>query len=166
MGSLPDFLPADGNLAAGLKEAVRRGDSLGAHFVHQAGDRKFHVLRLGTAEADAPLVAMIPLDATGFDRLAETEQLLRALLDLPIQPDGRMTPQQRRRARQMLQAVDGHMDGASYRQIAEALYGGERVRSEHWKTSPLRANVISLVKGGLAMIAGGYRRLLRHHHKK
>jgi len=149
-----------------LQKIEARSDILGHHFVHRAGDRTFHALRLDGADDHAPLVAMIPLDATGFDRLTETEQLLRALLALSIAPDGRLTSQQLRRARHMLQAVDGHKAGASYRQIAEVLYGPERVRSEHWKTSPLRANVIGLVKGGLAMIAGGYRQLLRHRRKK
>lgn len=162
---LPDFLPAGDNLATSLQNIEARRDLLGHHFVHRAGGRTFHALRLDGAD-DAPLMAMIPLDVTGFDRLAETEQLLRALLDLSVAPDGRLTPQQLRRARHMLQAVDGRRAGASYREIAEVLYGAKRVRAEHWKTSPLRANVIGLVKGGLAMIAGGYRQLLRHRRKK
>lgn len=66
----------------------------------------------------------------------------------------------------MLQAVDGHKHGASYREIAEVIYGTNRIRDEHWKTSALRDSVIGLVKGGLAMVAGGYRRLLRHRRRK
>jgi hypothetical protein len=66
----------------------------------------------------------------------------------------------------MLQAVDGHRQGATYREIAEVIYGVKRIRGEHWKTSALRDSVIGLVKGGLSMVAGGYRRLLRHRRRR
>jgi hypothetical protein len=66
----------------------------------------------------------------------------------------------------MLQATDGHRSGATYREIAEVIYGIERIRAEHWKTSALRDSVIGLVENGLAMIAGGYRQLLRHRRQK
>ena len=42
----------------------------------------------------------------------------------------------------------------------------ERIRAEHWKTSALRDSVIGLVEGGLSMIAGGYRQLLRHRRQR
>ncbi|MFG1181142.1 DUF2285 domain-containing protein, partial [Xanthobacter versatilis] len=45
------------------------------------------------------------------------------------------------------------------------LYSHKRVASEPWKTSALRDKVIGLVKGGLAMIGGGYLRLLRHRRR-
>ena len=53
------------------------------------------------------------------------------------------------------------MNGASYREIAVAIYGEARVNTEPWKTSPLRDAVIALVEGGLALINGGYLQLLR-----
>jgi hypothetical protein len=65
----------------------------------------------------------------------------------------------------MLQAVDGSMDGASYREIANVIYGAPRVAADSWKTSALRDSTIDLVKDGRAMIAGGYRKLLRHRRK-
>jgi len=61
----------------------------------------------------------------------------------------------------MLQAIDGRMNGASYRQIAGVIFGVDRVASEPWKTSALRDTTTSLVRDGFAMIAGGYRALLR-----
>ncbi|WP_421871889.1 DUF2285 domain-containing protein [Nitratireductor rhodophyticola] len=163
---LPGFLSAHGNLHAALLEFDARDDALGTHFAHPAGSRTFHLLRLPGTDDNAPLAALIPLDASGLDRIEATAQLLHALLDRRVGSDGRLTDQQRRRARHMLQAVDGHKQGASYREIAEAVYGVERIRAEHWKTSALRDSVIGLVKGGRAMIAGGYRRLLRHRRKK
>lgn len=65
----------------------------------------------------------------------------------------------------MLQAVDGRMSGASYREIADAIFGAARVADDPWKTSPLRDATIDLVKDGLSLIAGGYRRLLRRRRR-
>jgi len=76
-----------------------------------------------------------------------------------------MTPQQRPRLRLMMRAADGRGHGASYRDIAIALYGRERVLSAPWKTSSLRDAAIGLVKGGRALIGGGYLQLLRHRRR-
>lgn len=166
LARLPELLDADANVHAALDEDDAREGRTGVHFLHGAGDRRFHLVRLPGTDENGPVAAVIPLDPSGFDRLAETERLLSALLDYPIGPDGRLTAQQRRRARNMLRAVDGRKQGATYREIAEVLYGTKRIRSEHWQTSALRGSVIGLVKGGLAMIAGGYRQLLRHRRRK
>tara|TARA_A100001391_G_scaffold65878_6_gene41540 strand:+ start:13745 stop:14251 length:507 start_codon:yes stop_codon:yes gene_type:complete len=166
LAHLPEILDAEGNVHAALGEGDARRGTTGVRSLHVAGQRRFHIARLPGTDRGVPLAAVIPLDPSGFDRLAETELLLSALLDYPVPPDGRLTAQQRRRARNMLRAVDGHKQGASYREIAEVLYGVGRVRSEHWKTSALRGSVIGLVRGGLAMIAGGYRQLLRHRRRK
>lgn len=66
----------------------------------------------------------------------------------------------------MLQAIDGHIDGASYRDIGKILYGQSRIAAEVWKTSALRDSTISLVRDGRAMIDGGYRSLLRQRRRK
>jgi len=76
-----------------------------------------------------------------------------------------MTRQQRGRLRLMLQACDGRSRSASYRDIAEAIFGIERVAADPWKTSPLRDRVIGLVDGGTGLIAGGYLRLFRHRRR-
>ncbi|MCQ4189416.1 DUF2285 domain-containing protein [Methylocystis sp. NLS-7] len=59
----------------------------------------------------------------------------------------------------MLRALDGHLANASYRDIAQQLFGQERLTREPWKTSSLRAMTIRLVKGGIALMRGGYRKL-------
>jgi hypothetical protein len=38
----------------------------------------------------------------------------------------------------MLRALDGHLDQASYREIADALFGAEAVARYAWKTSSIR----------------------------
>lgn len=167
MTRLPPFLAGEDNLHADLEMAEPRQDRLGTHTTHGAGSRRyFHVVRLSGTQPDTPLAALIPLDPSGLDRVEAVARLLRTLLNRPVPRDGRLTDQQRRRIRRMLQAVDGHMEGATYREIAEVIYGVERIRSEHWKTSALRDSVIGLVRGGLSMIAGGYRQLLRHRRRK
>lgn len=60
----------------------------------------------------------------------------------------------------MLRALDGHLAKASYRAIAQQLFGHERLNREPWKTSSLRAMTIRLVRGGIGLMRGGYRKLL------
>lgn len=104
---------------------------------------------------------MVPLDARGLDRIEELTRLWRSLHGRPVPPDRRLTPQQRRRLKNMIRAADGRMNNADYREIAEVIFGVERVASIPWKTSALRDTVFDLVKDGFAMIDGGYRKLLR-----
>lgn len=65
----------------------------------------------------------------------------------------------------MLQAADGRDHGASYREIANAIYGETRVSADSWKTSALRDTVIGLVESAITMIGGGYLQLLRHRRR-
>src|SRR5262249_1112905 len=72
-----------------------------------------------------------------------------------------LTRQRRDRLVLMLRALDGHLCDASYREIAEGLFGAARVEREAWKTSSLRDRTIRLVKSGVSLMRAGYRRLLR-----
>ena len=161
----PIVLPTAGNLSSELRDPAARSDEQGEHMVFAVDNQAIRVLRLPGAPAGTALAALVPLDADGFDRIEAIERLLRALQGRAIPDDRRLTPQQKRRHRQMLQATDGHTNGASYRDIAIAMFGSSRVAAEPWKTSSLRATIIGLVHGGRAMIAGGYRQLLRHRRK-
>ncbi len=58
-------------------------------------------------------------------------------------------------------ALDGHLSGASYRVIAECLFGSVRVDAEPWKSSSVRDATIRLVRNGVALMRGGYRKFLR-----
>lgn len=71
-----------------------------------------------------------------------------------------LTHQRRTRLAQCLRALDAHRDGSSYRAIAEALFGAKRIPEHAWKTHDLRSRTIRLVQSGLALMRGGYRRLL------
>lgn len=162
----PIVLPTAGNLSSELRDPAAQSDDQGEHMAFAIGNQTIRLLRLPGAPAGTALAALVPLDADGFDRIDAIDRLLRALQGRTVPDDRRLTPQQRRRHRQMLQATDGRLNGASYRDVAIAMFGPRRVTAEPWKTSPLRATIIGLVHGGRAMIAGGYRQLLRHRRKE
>ena len=112
-----------------------------------------------------PLAALVPLDADAPERLTAISRFWHALHSPPPPADARLTPQRRRRLSHMLQALDGHTFGATYRDIAEVMFGVPRVASDPWKTSALRDTTMRLVRDGLAMVDGGYRDLLRHRRR-
>ena len=149
-----------------IDQAATRHDPGGTSVVLRANASSLRLLLLDSAEPDRPLAAIIPLDTLGLDRIEALSRLWRTLNHRPVPPYARLTMQRRRRLRLMLQAIDGRLDGATYREIARALYGELRVDQEHWKTSPLRDSTIALVKDGRAMIAGGYLKLLRHRRRR
>ncbi len=143
---------------------ARLGDE-GLHIVHGAGSAAIHVLVVGDARPGQPLAALLPLDADAPDRLEALARLVHGLDRPPALPDTRLTTQRRRRLKHMLQAVDGRTAGATYREIAEVMYGRGRVASDPWKSSALRDATIRLVRDGNRMIDGGYRQLLRHRRR-
>ncbi len=61
----------------------------------------------------------------------------------------------------MVRALEGNLSDASYREIAEALFGTDAVTRYAWKTSSIRGQTIRLVKDAIGMMRGGYRKLLR-----
>lgn len=137
----------------------------GLSIVHGRGSRTVRLLLVSDASPAGPLVAVVSLGADGLDRIEAVARLWRAINGRRVPADARLTSQQRRRLRRMLQAVDGRHEGASYREIAEAIFGAARVADTPWKTSALRDATIDLVKDGLALIAGGYRSLLRRRRR-
>jgi hypothetical protein len=159
------FIPGlDGGLLAGeLGDAHAAVDGLSV--VYGRGPKAVRLLLIDDAVPNQPVAALVPLGADGLDRIEAVTRLWRALNKRSVPPDGRLTAQQRRRLRYMLQAADGHMNGASYREIAAAIYGASRVGEAAWKTSALRDSTIDLVKDGAALIAGGYRKLLRRRRR-
>ncbi|MEW6633126.1 MAG: DUF2285 domain-containing protein [Pseudomonadota bacterium] len=159
----PDFLSLEP--PAGLAQLTAHRDSpQGSHAVHDSGTAT-QLLLLPGGNASRSLAALIPLDSQTLGRVEALVRFWRAYQKRPVPPDTRMTTQQRRRLRLMMRTADGRNNGASYRDIAMAFFGTERVASNPWKTSALRDTVIGLVKGAAAMIGGGYLQLLRHRRK-
>lgn len=110
-------------------------------------------------EADAPFGVVLPLDAHWFARLEAAVRLRNALFGIAVVPE--ITAQRRDRLKRALRTIDGRRHGASYRAVAEALFGKSRVAGEHWKTSALKAQVARLAILGRMMIDRGYRMLLQ-----
>jgi hypothetical protein len=131
------------------------------HVILGKGLKSVHLLLQDSRFTEYPLSILSPLDDGARARHRAMGRLLDFLEGREIGADSRLTPQKRHRFKSMLRAVDGRSNGASYRQIAESLFGARRVASEPWKTSPLRDTTIRLVRDGLTMVAGGYLDLLR-----
>ena len=125
-----------------------------------------HQLWLFDTDVRQHLGVLIPLDADFRVRLDAVRRLHRRLNGLPAGPlprGWRLTPMQRRRFILMLRALDGHLEGASYREIARVLLDADAARwpAIAWKSSAARSQVIRLVTEGSAIMNGGYRKLLR-----
>nr|WP_207621331.1 MULTISPECIES: DUF2285 domain-containing protein [Chelativorans] len=159
----PEFPVGGAPAALDLGGAIAASDGL--HLRYRGPGADIQLLVLGGTSPGAPLAALVLLDADALDRLAEIERFWRALIGRPLPADRRLTVQQRRKLRLMLQAVDGRAEQASLREIAEVLFGPSRIAEHPWKTSPWRGRVNRLVRDGRAMISGGYRRLLRQRRR-
>jgi hypothetical protein len=163
--TVPDFL--DQVSTSQINAIGAHRDSAEGSYIVIRGEAQepLEVLVLHGSRPGEPLAALVPLDADTPGRVEALIRYWRARRCKPVPADKRMTAQQRRRLRLMMQAADGWSDGASYREIGTALYGRERIASEPWKTSALRDMVIGLVEGATALIGGGYLQLLRHRRR-
>nr|WP_245448174.1 DUF2285 domain-containing protein [Bradyrhizobium nitroreducens] len=140
--------------------------------VRRAADGWHAVLRIGAVEhrvwsRDPPAVgacyvAELPFDGDFEERAYAARRLSRAMNGRRAGPAFReLSGQRRERLSKALRALDAHSAGGSYRIIAEALFGRTRIPERAWKTHDLRNRTIRLVQSGLALVRGGYRRLLR-----
>lgn len=143
-------------------EAVQQ-DAVADSLILNVGDGQvLPLLRYTQTDRGTPLVALIPLSVEGFDRLKAVERLLSSLNDRIVPPDSRLTHQQRARLRRMLQCFDGDRDGATQQEIAQVIFHAGRLTRDEWQASSARHAVKSLLRDARAMIAGDYRKLLRH----
>ncbi len=124
--------------------------------------QRVQVVRPGVAPAGAALAAFVPLGIEGFDRLESIRRFLSAVHARAIPPDTRLTLQQRTRLRRMLQSFDGYRDGATQQEIAQVVLRAGPFDRDDWQASSARHAIKSLLRDARAMIAGGYRTLLRH----
>lgn len=135
----------------------RRITSDGDYLILGAGRREHRLWLPGPPVPDASLSALIPVDKSAPTRSAATLRFLRHIDGGSFAGAAQIHD---KRISEMLRALDGHLAKASYRDIAQQLFGHERLNREPWKTSSIRAMTIRLVKGGLALMRGGYRKLL------
>lgn len=136
------------------------------HLLHSLGDgQNVHLVLAAGASADTPLAALVPLGPDGFGRVDAILRLLSSLCGRKPPLDTRLTDQQRARARRMLQAFDGRRAGATQQEIAEVIFKTGTLNRDEWQAASERHAVMSLLKGAREMIAGGYRKLLRHRRR-
>ncbi|MET4036675.1 MULTISPECIES: DUF2285 domain-containing protein [unclassified Bradyrhizobium] len=111
---------------------------------------------------DASYVAELPFDDDLEARAYAARRLWRAINGrVPGPAFHQLSKQRRERLSAAIRALDAHTAGGSYRTIAEALFGKKRIPDRAWKTHDLRNRTIRLVQSGLALMRGGYRKLLQ-----
>jgi len=125
-----------------------------------------HRLWLRDPTPGRPLAAVIPLDKDFLTRIASLLRFHRRLLGRAAGPLPRgwpLTAYRLARLDLMLRALDLRDGGATYREIATALGRDEaaRLSASDWKMSSARSFVVRLVRDGLTMMNGEYRKLLR-----
>jgi hypothetical protein len=167
LATAPDILTTEAGGRSPLSDVDSIADGQGVHGLYDLDPfQQIQILRADAAAGEVPLAASVPLDITGFDRLEAIGRLLAALHGRAIPPDTRLTRQQRMRARRMLQAFDGARDGATQLEIAQVIFRIGNTTRDEWQVSSTRHAVMSLLRDARAMIAGGYRKLLRHRHRR
>jgi len=121
------------------------------------------VVRVREVSASAQSAGIIPIDADFTTRLGALLRLRDLMTGrLHARPLERLTRQRRQRLALTLRALDGHLAHASYRVIAQGLFGrGCIPAGAAWKTHDLRDRTIRLSRSGLKLMHGGYLDLLR-----
>ena len=112
---------------------------------------------------EQPLMALLPLDLDAPQRVDALLRLWRRIVGRPPQAtsDG-LSPARRKRLAMSLRAVDARRAGANRREIAEVIFGADSVpEGVKFDDHHLRSRTSRLIRDGLAMIAGGYRKLLK-----
>ena len=121
---------------------------------------------------DAPIVSAtytveFTLDRDFEFRVDAGRRLWRGLNGRPQgAPLHALSAYRRQRLALALRALDGRMEGATYREIAEVLLPASHIPKRGWGTHDVRSRIVRLVKTGLALVQGGYRALLRPPSRK
>ncbi|WP_377830666.1 DUF2285 domain-containing protein [Bradyrhizobium lupini] len=171
---VPVVQSASGSKAVGarlplteLSSGTIRRASDGWHAVLRIQGAQHHLWLKEAPQFGVSYAAELPLDADFEIRAHASQRLWRAINGRPPGPSfHQLSAQRRERIVLVLRALDGRMDGASYRVIAEVLFGRKRIPERAWKTHELRSRTIRLVHAGLALMRGGYRALLRPPSRK
>lgn len=113
-----------------------------------------------------PTAVLLPLDRLFEVRVAAALRLWRALNGRqPGRNPAALSEARRKRLVLALRALDARLDGATHRQIAAGLFGASAIPERDWISHDLRDRTARLVRLGVALMNGGYRRLLLHPHR-
>jgi hypothetical protein len=153
-------------LAIDLSSGELRQASDGWHAVVRVRDVEHRLWFRETPTVGAAYAAELPLDDSFADRAHAAQRFWRALNGRsPGPPLHQLSAQRRERLTLALRALDGRLDGGTYREIAEGLFGAERIPGRSWKTHDLRKRTIRLVQTGYSLMRGGYRAFLKGSRK-
>jgi hypothetical protein len=121
------------------------------------------VVRVRGVSAPVPAAAIVPIDADFTTRLGALSRLRNHMTGrLHARPPERLTRQRRQRLALALRALDGRLAHATYRVIAQGLFGRAGLAvGAAWKTHDLRDRTIRLTRSGWKLMHGGYLDLLR-----
>jgi hypothetical protein len=109
---------------------------------------------------------LLPFDGLFEVRVTAALRLWRALNGRRPGPNpAALSEARRNRLILALRALDGRLDGATHREIAAVLFGAEAVPERDWISHELRDRTARLVRLGVGMMNGGYRRLLLHPYR-
>ncbi|HXW71000.1 MAG TPA: DUF2285 domain-containing protein [Methylocella sp.] len=124
---------------------------------------RLHIVE--SLDGQTPCV-VLPLDQLFDLRANSALRLWRALTGRdPGANHAALSRARRDRLLLALRALDGRLDKASYREIAEVLFAVGRLTSRAWQTHDLRDRTIRLVRYGFSLMEGGYFRLLLHPYR-
>lgn len=146
-----------------LTHATRHAQPGGEGSIVLADPDGDHHLVAGAIDPAQPLAVLLPLDDNFHIRAEVALRFQRRLAGRAAGPLPRalaLTPRHRLRLVRMVRALDGRSAGATYREIAGVLFDTPGQSATEWKTSPIRAQTIRLVKDAQTMMRGGYLRLL------
>ena len=125
----------------------------------------FHLYLFRVRGDETPSV-ILPLDQVFEIRAAASVRLWRGLNGRPLGREPAELPiARRKRLALALRALDGRLQHASYRDIAEALFSRSRLPDRGWKTHDMRDRTRRLTQLGSALMKGGYRRLLLYPYR-
>jgi hypothetical protein len=142
-------------------DARAADDGLYVHFF--LGIEQFVAVCLDGRLPDGPVAAVTLIDQFMQDRIDALFRFRDAALHNRTSPDKRITPQRRQRLIESIRGIDGRQAGATYQEIAEAVFGEAPVNAITWKSAALRDTVMRRVASGFDLMAGGYRNLLLGH---
>jgi len=118
-------------------------------------------------KVESPVAVLLPLDQLFDIRAAAALRLWRALSGRTPGPDlGVLTPERRSRLIRALRALDARLERATYPEIAAVLFDTAPISKRDWISHELRDQTGRIVRLGLSMMRGGYRRLLLHPYRR
>ena len=155
--------PLDFASAGPILADRRNGDDRHLVLGEPAGD---HRLWLHGTDAAARPAILLPIDGAlelRVEALWRFYRRLRGRLSGPPPRALQPTPLQRARLILLLQTLDLRLDGAGPRDIAAALLDAEAATlpAVEWKSSATRRKANRLISDALALMNGGYSKLLR-----